>query len=430
MRKDGMKTFWIIKGEETLPIETYTGRLGRAGQFSEIIHNNGNYVVRWASTYKHIEKQYRYSENTRIENKKNYDIILLHSKRGYQKNISLKRFRYSQDLGGEFRRLSRQEPKPDIIYCSWPLIDFAYEAVKYAKEFDIPVVIDIRDFWPDIFIQPFPKWLQPIAKLGINFLLKRKVSYVMKSADAIVGVIPKALEFAKSYGRELKSTDHVVHLAYDNTEVSKEVIDLADEFWESQGLTADKCIISFIGTLNNRLGDFDTIVEAAKLCQNSSIIFVICGVGNYFNVLKTKCIDYDNIILPGYRNGAELQSLLKKSTFGLIPLRNTDDFVDALPNKFGEYLSQGLIILSSLKGNSRQILERENCGCYYCDANSLIEGIEQIINSPTSKTIMSQNALNLFNREFNAAHVYSEFFKFIEVLANNSKHKDNLNNEK
>ena len=410
---------WIVCEGEPLPIADQNGRLMRGGIFATQLGHLGYHVTWWSSTYLHYEKKYVSDGPQTILINPNLHIKLLHSPNGYNKNISFKRIRYSKDLGRKYRKQSRKEDKPDIIYCSWPLIDFAYEAVKYAKEFDIPVVIDIRDFWPDIFIQPFPKCFQPIAKLGINFLLKRKVSYVMKSADAIVGVIPKALEFAESYGRALQQQDHVVHLAYDNTPASEEANFRANNFWKTQGLSGNQCIVSYVGTISNRIGDFDTLIEAAAKCEDSSIIFVFCGTGNYLAELTERCSHLKNILLPGYRNKAEIQSLLKLSTFGLLAYRNTDDFIDSLPNKFGEYLSQGLIILTSLKGASRKILEKEQCGTYYDNGKSFLESIAQINSSSSEKERMSQNALNLFHREFDASQVYSDFYSFLEAMVDN-----------
>lgn len=414
---------WIVCEGEPLPIADQNGRLMRGGMFATQLAHLGYNVTWWSSTYLHYEKKYISDGLQTILLNPNLKLSLLHSPNGYNKNISFKRIRYSKDLGKEFRKHSRRESKPDIIYCSWPLIDLAYEAVKYAKEFDIPVVIDVRDFWPDIFIQPFPNWFQPIVKLGLRCFLKRKVSYVMKSASSVVGVIPKALDFAKSYGRILLEQDHVVHLAYDNTPVSAEESFAANSFWESHGLQKGKCIVSYVGSISNRIGDFDSLIEAAEKCTDNSIIFVFCGTGNYLAELTEKCKDLKNVIIPGYRNKAEIQALLKLSSFGLLAYRNTDDFIDSLPNKFGEYLSQGLIIFTSLKGASRQILEKEHCGAYYDDASSLLESIARLKNFPLEKKQMTQNALSLFHREFDASRVYSDFYKFLEATADVAKGK-------
>lgn len=418
-----MNKLWVIKEGEPLPLNNSNGRLMRTGMLAKLFSEMGSVVTWWSSTYLHYEKRYVSGVQQTLQVNPKLTLKLLHSSNGYRKNISIKRIKYSKDLALEFKKQSRQEEKPDIIYCSWPLLDFAYEAIKFGHEFNIPVVIDIRDFWPDIFIQPFPKRLQPFVKLGISCFLRRKVSYVMKSATSVVGVIPKALDFAKSYGRILQEQDHVVHLAYDNTPVSTEESSAANFLWETYGLHKNKCIVSYVGSISNRIGDFDTLVGAAEKCEDPAVIFVFCGTGNYFTELTERCKNLKNVIIPGYRNRAEIQALLKLSTFGLLAYRNTDDFIDSLPNKFGEYLSQGLIILTSLRGASRQILEKENCGTYYQDASSLLESITRIHYSTLEKEQMSQNALSLFHREFDASQVYSDFYKFLEATADVAKNK-------
>lgn len=407
---------WILKEGEPLPIYCNDVRLMRAGMFASTFSSEGHNVLWWASTYFHYEKRYISEKSETHAITPNLSLELLHSINGYKKNFSIKRMRYSQDLGKAFREQSRDKESPDIIYCSWPLIDLSYEAVKYGQNHSIPVVIDVRDFWPDIFIQPFPKLLQPLAKVGVKLLFGKKTSYVMKNATAVVGVIPNSLQFAQSHGRTLSSLDHVVHLAYDSTPVEAEDTKQAQLLWKSYGLAKDKCIVSYIGTISNRIGDFDTLIEAAKECSDPKIVFVLCGTGNYVEELNEKTKNLNNVVLPGYRNRAELQVLLSMSTFGLLAYRNTDDFIDSLPNKFGEYLSTGLIILTSLQGLSKTKVEENACGAYYDSADSLISTIESINNDRAKVKQMSDNALDLFHAEFDASTVYTEFSNFLESL--------------
>lgn len=408
---------WVVCEGEPLPTDLKNGRLMRGGMFATQFSQSGANVTWWSSSYLHYEKRYIADNKQSIKINSNLELKLLHSNNAYKRNISVKRIQYSRDLGQQFKEKSRLAKKPDIIYCSWPLIDLSYEAIKYGKKHSIPVVIDVRDFWPDIFIQPFPKLLQPLAKLGVKLLFGKKTSYVMKNATAVVGVIPKSLQFAESHGRTLSSLDHVVPLAYDSTPVGVEDAKEAQLFWESYGSAKDKCIVSYIGTISNRIGDFDTLIEAAKKCSDPNIVFIFCGTGNYVEELKEKTKDLNNVVLPGYRNRAELQVLLSMSTFGLLAYRNTDDFIDSLPNKFGEYLSTGLIILTSLRGLSKTKVEENACGAYYDSADSLISTIESIKNDRARAEIMSDNALALFHAEFNASTVYKEFSNFLESLA-------------
>ena len=60
--------------------------------------------------------------------------------------------------------LRKYDLKPDIILTSIPSIELSKVAVKYANKFNIPIVLDIRDLWPDVFFEILPKSTQLLVK--------------------------------------------------------------------------------------------------------------------------------------------------------------------------------------------------------------------------------------------------------------------------
>ena len=68
------------------------------------------------------------------------------------------------------------------------------------------------------------------------------------------------------------------------------------------------------------------------------------------NRLWEKSIKTKNIIYAGYVDQEKLSYLLEMSDVGLLPYDKVEDFTLSIPNKVGEYLSCGLHILTSLKG--------------------------------------------------------------------------------
>ena len=105
----------------------------------------------------------------------------------------------------------------------------------------------------------------------------------------------------------------------------------------------------------------------------------------------------------------------------MLSYRNTEDFVDSLPNKFGEYLSEGLIILTSLTGASKTILEREQCGYYYKNSEELLSIVLELKSNVSQINTMKKNARNLFHKEFDASVVYSRFYSFLNELPISNK---------
>ena len=56
----------------------------------------------------------------------------------------LTEIQYCKNIAREFRKAIEKEEKPDVIHCSWPLIELGYECVKYGRKYNIPVVLDIE----------------------------------------------------------------------------------------------------------------------------------------------------------------------------------------------------------------------------------------------------------------------------------------------
>ena len=49
--------------------------------------------------------------------------------------------------------LSNHIEFPDLILCAYPAIELSRAGVQFANKIGVPVVVDIRDLWPDIFVE-------------------------------------------------------------------------------------------------------------------------------------------------------------------------------------------------------------------------------------------------------------------------------------
>ena len=64
-------------------------------------------------------------------------------------------------------------------------------------------------------------------------------------------------------------------------------------------------------------------------------------------------------------NKDEVRALLNLSNAGLAPYNDLWDFNLSIPNKISEYLCYELPIISSLKGDSYDLIKKYNCGINY-----------------------------------------------------------------
>lgn len=404
-----MKKIWFVSDSEPIPELTGKGRLMRAGKLAQYAAELGNKVTWWSSTWLHYEERFYSNKEEKIDLNANLRLHLLHVKKAYKKHVSFDRIQYCKNIAREFRKAIEKEEKPDVIHCSWPLIELGYECAKYGRKYNIPVVLDIRDLWPDIFIQPFQGLMEKVALCGIHLLYGKKTRYAMKYATQIIGVTEDAVSLSNKWGRSRKEIDHVLVLAYQKRAYKESEIQLAEAMWNELGIIKGQFVVIYIGSIHFRNAQLRLVIDAAKQINNKNVKFVLCGKGPDYELALNETKELDNIVLPGYRNDTELYVLGKLASAGLLPYSNTPDFINALPNKLGEYLYYGIPVFTTLQGASKKLLEESNCGFYFNSCKELIQKIEQLESQEKVFKQMKENAHSLFEKSFDADVVYKDY---------------------
>lgn len=404
---------WTIKEGEPLPIAECPGRRMRCGIVSEMLVERGHDVTWWTSDFFHQTKTRLRDEETVVNIGDHYRLHMLHANTVYKKNISLKRVLYSRQLGKAFRNAAMKSTKPDVIFCAFPLIDFAYEAVQYAKKNNIPIIVDVRDSWPDIFWQHFPAKMQGIVKSLCRFLIK-KTEYAMRNADVVIGVTPPSMDFPKSYGRIFTEKDGVYYLAYRKKTLSQEEKAKSVSFWMDKGICSDDFVICWIGQISLQRTDFEMVCNV--VAQMPSCKLVICGDGVSKHELENKYKQYPNIIFSGFLNQEEIETLMEMSAIGVIPIRNTPDFFNAINNKSIEYMAGSLCIFTTLKGLLREIIEDNELGAYFEDEEGFRKELERVMHDPQLLKKYKSNARAFYETHFKAINVYGKLCELIESL--------------
>lgn len=414
---------WLITVGEPLPIDDSKSRLLRTGILANLLVKNNHKVVWWTSTFDHTKKKHRFSKNTSIELSENFKIKLLHSL-GYKKNISIGRIIDHYGLARQFNELLKSESQPDIILCSLPTIELSLAATEYGIKYKVPVVLDVRDLWPDIFLELVPKWGQRLAKLPLLPMFNTVRSACAK-ATAISGNTSAFVDWGVNYaGRERSKFDRDFPVGYSEVRPDEEDIVAAKQFWKTYGLQEDskEFICSFFGTLSHQF-DIETIIKAAqKLKERNRLFrFILCGSGENLDYYKSLANNCDNITFPGWIGKAEIWTLMRMSSVGLTPYINIQNFTSNLPNKPIEYLSASLPIVSSLRGVLEKLLSIYNCGLTYenSNINDLVSILTNLYDNPEQLMEMSKNAKVLYESRFVAEKVYSDMLNHLESICNN-----------
>lgn len=416
---------WLITVGEPLPIDGSNERLYRTGMIAQLLSMQGHEVLWWTSNYDHARKKQReYNDSLLVVNNK-LSIKLLKTS-GYQKNISINRILDHKELELNFIKEAKLHSKPDIILCSLPTLGLSEAAVLYGRKEDVPVVVDIRDLWPDIFIEVVPKKVSWLIKL-ILYPAYKKAQLACSSASAIFGITPAFVDWGLKYAKRTKSyLDRDFPLAYSKKTPDNYQLMNAEKFWKDMGINETQFIVCFFGNMAENVLQLEPIIESAIKLRDKkeyAFKFVLCGNGNSFDYYKKLSSNCESIIMPGRVGAAEIWTLMRLSSVGIIPYQSRKDFMESLPNKSIEYLSSGLPILSSLKGLLQKLLYTNKCGFTYEEGNSeeITEILLRLYNEQVLLKTMSDNALALYKKQFVAEEVYKNMIDHLELICTEYK---------
>ena len=412
------KVIWLITTGEPLPVDGDGVRLLRHGLLARMLVEQGWDVTWWTSAFDHTSKRHRaYGADGHCELAPNFRLVLLLSC-GYRSNISLARLIDHAQIARAFRRRAAHARAPDIILCSYPTLELADAATCFGARSGVPVVLDVRDLWPDIFLELVPRWARWLARLTLLRSF-RMSSRCLRSARAIFGITLPIRDWAlRRAARPARAHDGVFHLAYAEPLLSADARSQAAERWDRAKVTADKFLVCFFGALGHQF-DFDTVLEAAEQlrARHPGVTLVICGSGHQLGALQAAARRLPNLVVPGWVGQADIWVLMQRASCGLAPYVNEYSFTLSIPNKIIEYCAGGLPVVSCLQGETARLVESQANGVNYLehDSTSLANAIGGLVENAAQRAAMGERSRLLFESEFDASHVYGQM---IERLTN------------
>jgi len=271
-------------------------------------------------------------------------------------------------LAFNFKRiLDSQSEKPDVAFIGYPPIETAFVLAKYLNKREVPFIVDVKDLWPQIFVEKVPQRIKKISRILLRPYFYMG-NYVLNTSVEITTISDNFSQLIKScFSLKYDKKISIAPLVAPISELSKEELKESDSWLFGNGIYKDEYIvISFIGSLTASF-DFEPIFFAAEKIQKQgqSIQFVIGGDGPRLDELKERSKNLDNVIITGfvnYKNGLNLKQI---STYLIAPYINSKDFNSSLPNKIIDAIQLKKPIISSLKGYAGKIITENVLGITY-----------------------------------------------------------------
>ena len=407
---------WILQTGEPLQIDTARLRPMRAMNLSNALIKDGHDVVIWSSNFDHFSKSHRSKTKDSFEVSKTLKIRLINS-RGYKSNISLARLIDHAKLALNLRRMLKNETPPDVAFIGYPPIETAWTLTRWLKNRSIPILLDIKDAWPEVLIRVVPSKIEFLGRMLISpYTIMMKKTF--KNVDGICAPTDEFLTWGlKNASRRKSPFDTVAPLTSPNSNFTNDEIISAGKWLDSLGIISDKTArISFVGSLNTAF-DFKPVIFAAK---NLSCQFVIAGDGPMYSEIMNMSAGINNIIMPGWLTECQSKVLSERSKIMLAPLKDLPDFRMSIPNKFFDYMSNGKPIFSSISGVAGKLISDNNIGREYTnnDIHSLTNILNDVLGDDDLIDKMSLNSRELFLKKFSSDVIYPNLVSHLVKMYN------------
>mgnify|MGYP001321138642 CR=1 FL=1 len=396
-----MANILLVRDSEILPLTGKEKKL-RMAMLADTLVSRGHEVTWFCSTFNHMRKQYHFKEDTEVKLGERYRIVLKNAG-SYKRNLSFQRIKHHKKLAKRLRCfLEENKNSYDIVIVSHPIIELAKETVDFCNRLGLPVLVDVRDKWPDTFSGHFPRYLRPMVKL-LTAKMVRQTKQSFSRATRVVSMSKYMLDWSLSYGGRSENDGDVFYLGSS----------LSGGARLSCHITPQKTRLTctFVGGLIHSY-DIQTVLSTSESIKDHAE-FTIVGDGP----LKSRLLPYftkPNIYFAGWCNKNEVLGYLSSADILLFPLSRSLS-QDVLPNKFFDYLWAAKPILASCKGEMADLIRDHNLGYVYQfgDRDDFLKGLDYL-SDPLVRQNISVNMRRLYQERFSAEKIYNQYADLIQ----------------
>lgn len=398
----------------------------RTYQFAKAFVNTGHDVTLWTSSFSHWGKM-ETIRNKRctydIEVEKGINLISLKTRPLYYSN-DYKRFLNMLYFAYALYRTSITiNPKPDVIIASYPSPFAALVAYLLSKKFKAKFILEIRDLWPQNWIQrrAFSRY-HPFI-----FLLSILEMYLYTRTRYFVSVLPyfnDYLDKIKIKPEKVSWIPNGINIdefksARDQNFSNGHVNRIITALIESQ--KRENLNVIYVGGIGvgNRV---DYIVKAAHLIKSKGIediSFFIIGEGHSKKVIEKYIVDnfLDNVNIFSAIPRNAVPAVLYRSDIGILCLNDNPIYKYGVNlHKIYDYMATGLpIVFSGKVRNDLVKLSKAGISVPPDNPEEVARALVRIRNMPKGKRVaLGQMGLEYLYANFDISNQLLK--KYMEII--------------
>lgn len=183
------------------------------------------------------------------------------------------------------------------------------------------------------------------------------------------------------------------------------VCNFPDTATDLAGVSSNGIGTVYIGGLADARGLFDMLGAAQIIMERSGTKIDLLG-GFDGEATKREAQGHNGwpaIVAHGHVGREEVVTALNRCNIGLLPLKPTPAYVDALPVKLFEYMAAGLAVIAAEGHEWSRIIEEHRCGVFYPsgDAEALANAILNLQENPEETRAMGNRGRAAIDAHFN-----------------------------
>ncbi len=245
---------------------------------------------------------------------------------------------------------------PDVIFVTSPPFPALASAWLLSKIKRVPLILDIRDIWPDSAVSV------GMMKKGLLFkFLQWWEKKFYRSAEKIV---VNAKGIGKRLTKEKEVPEEKIEFLPNGAEISMFDPEADGKELNKEFNIEAKFLVLFTGLIG-LAQDPGVIVEAAKILKDErDITFLIVGDGPK----RKECLrlidkhNLGNIIMPGSYPREEMPKFVARADACLATHKKDDLFKDVIPSKIFDYMAGARPVIINSQGEGARIIKEAECG--------------------------------------------------------------------
>lgn len=372
----------------------------------------------------HQTKTFVGAPNSKVQHD-GVDIVLVHGS-GYKSNVGLARLIHIKTHSISLKSLLHKADPPDVILTAMPTADACEVVLEYAKPLRIPVIVDVRDEWPEDFVRVLPKFAQGIGRTLLRPAFW-KLGMVCREADHIVAVSERQLSYGlKAAKRAQRSGDRVFYTGVPEirsfVENSEDVRDIRQAF----GIQPHAFLCVFAGALSKSRPLAPIIAAVSELSKSIPIVLAIAGQGDLKKHYEMLAAHSEAVKFLGWLESHALNSVLVAADILVAPYH--PEFGFSLPTKLFDYFQVGRPVLSSCGGEAWSLIELRKLGMNYQfdDVPGIMRALTTLYNNPQLRLEMGERAKAVFSEKFSTLSIQTSFCEYLEGVGQNQNSRQNI----